>query len=260
MDEFEDMVTGNGEDENDNPYQEDEISEEELAEYEEKEKKAREELKSLFDNLMDDINTLQQSMHKYLDGNYDFIAGKFRLSVEKEDIENVGKMEDLNKFVSTSHAFLTDFYEFDNKEVSPKFDFIKNLIFKFQESFNNEQGRRFAIVHASKNEYYVSKDLIDKYLKGINIWLSRIVGVLEPARDYLMIAPPTKNVHGNRLENTSYGRFGSDIDNFYSNPYSRDGINSDNWWKRQNSHSFNPYGSKMNPNKKEIRDFGDSDS
>lgn len=222
---------------------------EEKAMYERKEEEAREEIQEMFGETIEELEKIKKSMIGFIDKRPKFIAGKYRIEIEEEQLNSLNKMELLNEVMQKSNIYLTE-YSSMNEEVTPKFNYIKNLIVKFQEALMNEQGRRFAIIHAEKyNKFFITKNIVDSYLKPIHIWLSRIIGSLGPVGDYIVIVPP-----GRERPSMGGGDFGEDgFDNgtgFGGDEYT----NSYDWWNKGSSNN-NIYrrGTKVKP----LREFGD---
>jgi hypothetical protein len=233
--------------------------------YDKKEEEARAEIQEMFGDVGDELREVQDKFSKLLKLRPELVAGKYRIKVPKEVLDDMSEMRELNELISESSIFLKNYIDF-GRDQTPNFDYIKNLIVKFQESLNEEQNRRFAIVHARNDEYYITKPVIDYYLKPIHIWISRIIGTLTSAGNYLVIVPPAReNPHdiggmgGGDFDGGAdmgagdmggVGTMGGD-DSFQDNiPYA----NGTNWWKQNNNNRFIGRGTRMKPT---MREFGD---
>ncbi len=233
--------------------EEEEEKEEELAAYEQKEQEAREEIQEMFQELEDKLVTVRDNIHNVIKTKPDFIAGKYRIKVDEKILMELSTMKNLNELVSESNVYLKNYVDLGEGQ-TPQFDFLKNLIFKFQESLNKEQNRRFAIVRARDNEFYITKVNIDYYLKPIHIWISKIIGTLRPAGDSAVVFPPTPSrTHELGGVPIVGGEYDDDIgvaplDNAYAN--------SNDWWnKGGRTDNFYRRGTRTKP---KLREFGDS--
>lgn len=228
-------------------------------EFDEREQEAREEVAEKFDEIIEDLEKVKKSLEGLMNSTPQFIAGKYRVEIKEDMFRNILKMDKINELTTKSNIYLKYFIYF-GREGTPNFDYIKNLIFLFQQKLMEEQARRFAIVQ--KNNYgkiYISKPLIDYYLKGIHIWISRIIGALDSGADYITMVPPQRgqNMGGPDMEGGNIGATGDyaggegyiDEDLRYAN--------SDRWWERGTGSSYIKSGSKVRP---KLREFGDQNT
>lgn len=228
------------------------ISEEELTKYDEKEQAAREAIQDMFLELVEKMERIQNNLTEILEKPTETIAGKYRIRVTEEEMNGLDKMAALNESIITSNIYLKNFIDF-GAENTPQFEYIKNLIFKFQQSLNKEQQRTFAIVQKEKyGNLYITKNLTSNYLKGIHIHLSRVIGTLKPAGDYLVTVPPRRDMPNSMREPGEYTGTGQDI---YNGEFDQPQLyaNSNNWWDQGAGSNFIRRGTKI---RKTPRDFG----
>lgn len=238
--------------------EETEGEDEEQSEYDAKEEEAREEIRDMFLEVVEELQKTRTSISFVLDKEPELVAGKYRVMVDKKLLNSLAKMETLNELIQESNIYLKNYIDFGDNQ-NPKFDYLKNLLVKFQESLMEEQNRRFAIIKARDNKYYITKGIIDYYLKGIHVWISRIIGTLKSAGDYIVVVPPKREmphelggiggVGGVGADGVDYGE-----DNFVDrNPYA----NSTDWWKKNNDNNYASRGTKTVPS---VREFGDKNT
>ncbi len=250
------------EDEDDLPIEEEDDEGIETGEdnndFDEKEQEAREAVAEKFDEIIEDLRKVNKSLEILMNSSPQFIAGKYRVEIKEDMFNNILKMDKLNELTSKSKIYLK-MYIYFGKEATPNFDYIKNLIFLFQQKLMEEQARRFAIVQ--KNTYkkrYISKPLIDYYLKGIHIWISRIIGALDSGADYIVTVPPRREDRmGSGLEGEDRGELGAQEGYAGRDDYIDDDMkyaNSDRWWERGIGTSYTKSGSRVRP---KLREFGD---
>lgn len=224
--------------------------------WDEKEMEARESVKEFFLETVDELNEVNRIIEHLMDEIPEFVGGKYRIDVAENDYKIISRMADLNKLISESNIFLKNYIDF-GKVSSPNFDYIKNLMFLFQENLMKEQARRFAIVQKRNyNKIYITKSLIDYYLKGIHIWISRITGALVVAGDYIITVPPRRDV-GNMVNMEGIGERGEEgyIDRGNNDYDDVRYANNSPWWDKGSSTSYLRTGSKVRPR---LRDIGDA--
>ncbi len=247
INEEDDMILGDKEDE--------EGSGEEVNVWDEKEEEIRENVKEFFLQTVDELKEAKRVIEYIMDQTPVMVGGKYRIDVSDNDYKIVSRMGDLNKLVSESMIFLKNYIDF-GKQVSPNFDYIKNLMFLWQQKLMEEQARRFAIIQKRDyNKIYITKNLVDYYLKGIHIWISRIEGALVTAGDYITTVPPRRETGGIQDMEGREGREGMvDIENMDDYDDIRYANNSP-WWNSGASTSYIKTGSKVRPR---LRDIGDA--
>jgi hypothetical protein len=222
---------------------------EEQGMYDKKEEEAREAVQEMFGELIEKIEGTRGAIEGLMNTTPELVAGKYRVKVEKDVMDKVQSMTALNENIQQANVYLKAYIDL-GQELSPKFDNIKNLIFKFQEKLMMEQGRRFAILRAqNRGEYFITKGLIDYYLKGVHVHLSRIIGDLEAVGDYIVTVPP-KREQPMGME----GDMGAGGDGAGFSPY----VNQDRWWDRSRDNPTYTPGSRITQGK--VREFGDKDT
>ena len=215
--------------------------------YDSKEKVARDEIKVLYEELMEKLEEVKKDLGDIVGRETKMIARQYRVELSLDEINELERMEDLNKYFTTASIYLTDFFSF-TKGVSPRFDLVINLIFAFQGALIEEQGRPFAKIRREKGQFYLSKNLIDNYLKGIDIHLSRIVATLGSAGTYIAVVPVSTRDSGYEGERSE-----DEFEEGLEDEGSREGVNSKSWWKKDEDDSVIEGGAKITPK----RDFGD---
>jgi len=227
-----------------------EENEDERAEYEQKEQEAREEIQGMFQDIEEELKKVRDDIHKVISVKPELVARKYRIKIDERMLRELRTMTELNELISESAVYLKNYVDLGEKQ-TPQFDFLKNLIVKFQESVNNEQNRRFAIVRARDDEFYITKFTIDYYLTPIHIWISKIIGTLRPAGDSAVVFPPTRApIH-------DLGGVGAGSGDFADEDIAGPSYANDNdWWnKGGRTDNFYRRGTKTKP---KLREFGDA--
>jgi len=228
-----------------------EESEEELSKYDEEEAEAMEEIRDMFLELVENMQKIQGNLSDILEKPTVTLAGKYRIEVTDEEMMGLDKMASLNEFIITSHIYLKNYIDF-GEDNTPKFEYVKNLIFKFQQELNKEQRRTFAIVQKRDyNKQYIRRDLITNYLKGIHVHISRIIGTLKPAGDYMVVVPPRREMNRGMGQGEGMGQDIYDGD-YYNQPQLY--ANGTNWWDQGQGSNYIRRGTRI---KGKARDFGE---
>lgn len=227
------------------------------SKYDQLEEEARAEIQEMFGELIEELEKSRTWIEGFLNGKRIFLAGKYRIEVKQQDMEDITTMKELNEVIQKSNFYLREFVDLPD-DLAPRFDFIKNLIFQFQQALMKEQARRFAILYKEQDKrFFITKGLIDYYLKGIHIHLSRIIGSLEPSGDYIVVVPPPRPTAMPMGDMMGMGGSGMDINNGIVSPTDATPfVNDSNWWNQGTRYDINKRGTRIS----KIREFGDKDT
>ena len=232
-----------------------------MGRYDKMEREAREEIQTMFEFAIEKIEAVQLDFQQLIEAKPELVSGKYRISLTKKQLDDLTTMVNLNQLIAETKIYLKTYIDM-GAEVTPPFENIKNLIYRFQYAFMKEQNRRFAVIRFRSDKFYITKGLVDYYLKAIHIMLSRITGSLRPASNYIVIVPPTPHPQpgmgmgglggGGYPGGGGYESGGgySGGDDYYAN--------ANPWWQRGSQTAYLKQGSRVTPGKR--GEFGDAET
>lgn len=166
-------------------------------------------------------------------------------------------LRDINKHIASSQSLLDSYVIFSNS--TPKFENMQTSLHGFHKFISDEEERPFHQIHVkNENIYYFRFGKLNKHVKEISFLLSRLIGTLKTAGNYIIDTENESQSGGsNRFDNDRFGKGMDNISGYDRYMGGMSGYDRNN--NNNGNYPFDKFGNvnitKINSPKK--RDFGD---